>query len=59
MHLISFCLSKFVLLILGIVRILFIKRRKKKKNPAITRATELWERSCDCLVIDFSYIVVF
>lgn len=57
MHLISFCLSKFVLLILGIVRILFIKR--KKKNPAITRATELWERSCDCLVIDFSYIVVF
>lgn len=59
MHLISFCLSKFVLLILGIVRILFIKRRKKKKNPAIMRATELWERSCDCLVIDFSYIVVF
>lgn len=32
MHLISFCLSKFVLLILGIVRILFIKRRKKKKK---------------------------
>ena len=35
MHLISFCLSKFVLLILGIVRILFIKRRgKKKKKPS-------------------------
>ena len=35
MHLISFCLSKFVLLILGIVRILFIKRKKKKKTQLL------------------------
>ena len=41
MHLISFCLSKFVLLILGIVRILFIKRRgKKKKKTQLLRGPQ-------------------